>query len=93
MMHWVLFAVAFLGSAAAYTAVSRMFAPAPEGDAHDLSNIAKKAVGTSSSFSSLDANGGLLDEHRVNRVRYLEGTPYDSTRWIDTRNALQLLGP
>ena len=39
------------------------------------------------------ANGGLLDEHRVNRLRYLEGTPYDSTRWIDTRTALQLLEP
>ena len=30
------------------------------------------------------ANGGLLDEARVNRLRYLEGTPKESTRWIDT---------
>jgi hypothetical protein len=29
-------------------------------------------------------NGGVLDEARVNRLRYLEGTPRGSTRWIDT---------
>jgi hypothetical protein len=29
-------------------------------------------------------HGGMLDEGRVNRVRYLEGTPKASTRWIDT---------
>lgn len=34
------------------------------------------------------AQGGLLDEARVNRLRYLEGTPRGSTRWIDTRWAL-----
>jgi hypothetical protein len=28
--------------------------------------------------------GGILDEERVNRLRYLEGTPKGSTRWIDT---------
>ncbi|MCA9577968.1 MAG: hypothetical protein KC668_21185, partial [Myxococcales bacterium] len=33
-------------------------------------------------------HGGLLDEERVNRVRYLEGTPKGSTRWIDTQWAL-----
>lgn len=27
---------------------------------------------------------GLLDEQRVNRLRYLDGTPKGSTRWIDT---------
>lgn len=27
---------------------------------------------------------GILDEQRVNRLRYLEGTPKGSTRWIDT---------
>jgi hypothetical protein len=32
--------------------------------------------------------GGLLDEARVNRLRYLEGTPKESTRWIDTGWAL-----
>lgn len=30
------------------------------------------------------SNGGVLDEPRVNRVRYLDGTPKGSTRWIDT---------
>ena len=30
------------------------------------------------------ANGGVLDESRVNRLRYLEGVPKGSTRWIDT---------
>ncbi|ABS28171.1 type III restriction protein res subunit [Anaeromyxobacter sp. Fw109-5] len=37
------------------------------------------------------ANGGVLDEARVNRVRYLEGTPKGSTRWIDTGWALMLV--
>jgi superfamily II DNA or RNA helicase/diadenosine tetraphosphate (Ap4A) HIT family hydrolase len=37
------------------------------------------------------ASGGLLDEARVNRLRYLEGTPRESTRWIDTGWALALL--
>src|SRR6185436_16305903 len=32
--------------------------------------------------------GGLLDEARVNALRYLEGTPKASTRWIDTGWAL-----
>ncbi|MFI5360653.1 MAG: type II secretion system F family protein [Elusimicrobiota bacterium] len=60
-MHWLLFAIAFLGSAAAYTAISRMFAPPPEVDEHDLSKLAKKEVGTSSAFSGLNPNGGLVD--------------------------------
>ncbi|APR76547.1 ATP-dependent RNA helicase YejH [Minicystis rosea] len=33
-------------------------------------------------------HGGVLDEERVNRLRYLEGTPRESTRWIDTGWAL-----
>ncbi len=37
------------------------------------------------------ANGGALDEARVNRLRYLEGTPRGSTRWIDTGWALACL--
>ena len=37
-------------------------------------------------------NGGLLDEQRVNRLRYLEGTRKGSTRWIDTGWALALVG-
>ncbi|WP_437334452.1 S24 family peptidase [Sorangium sp. So ce394] len=35
-------------------------------------------------------NGGRLDEQRVNRLRYLEGTPRVATRWIDTGWALAL---
>lgn len=35
--------------------------------------------------------GGLLDEARVNRMRYLEGTPKGSTRWIDTGWAIVLV--
>ena len=29
-------------------------------------------------------HGGVLDEARVNRLRYLDGTPKAATRWIDT---------
>jgi hypothetical protein len=36
-------------------------------------------------------NAGVLDEARVNRMRYLEGTPKGSTRWIDTGWALVLV--
>lgn len=35
--------------------------------------------------------GGALDEARVNKLRYLDGTPKGSTRWIDTGWALVLL--
>jgi hypothetical protein len=38
------------------------------------------------------AEGGVLDEARVNRLRYLEGTPKGSTRWIDTGWALVVAG-
>jgi len=37
------------------------------------------------------AAGGILDEARVNRLRYLEGTPRGSTRWIDTGWALMFV--
>jgi hypothetical protein len=33
---------------------------------------------------------GILDEERVNRLRYLEGTPRSSTRWIDTGWAMMI---
>ena len=39
----------------------------------------------------VEREGGVLDEARVNRVRYWEGTPKDSTRWIDTAHAIVLL--
>jgi hypothetical protein len=32
----------------------------------------------------------VLDEARVNRLRYLDGTPKDATRWIDTGWAIRL---
>jgi hypothetical protein len=35
-------------------------------------------------------DGGLLDEAGVNRLRYLDGTPKGSTRWIDTGWAIAL---
>ena len=41
--------------------------------------------------NDVERNGGVLDEARVNFVRYLEGTPKSSTRWIDTGWALVLL--
>lgn len=38
------------------------------------------------------ASGGLVDEARVNRLRYLEGTPKGATRWVDTGWALACMG-
>lgn len=35
-------------------------------------------------------SGGVLDEPRVNQLRYLEGTPKAATRWIDTGWAILL---
>lgn len=35
-------------------------------------------------------NGGEVDEGRVNRLRYLLGTPKESTRWIDTGWAIAI---
>jgi len=60
-MHWLLFGVAVFGSFAAYTATSRLFAPPSEGDESDLSKLAKKEIGTSSAFSSLNPNGSLIE--------------------------------
>jgi hypothetical protein len=36
----------------------------------------------------VSTHGGILDEARVNRLRYLEGVPRSATRWIDTGWAL-----
>lgn len=36
----------------------------------------------------VEEDGGRLDEARVNRLRYLEGTPKSSTRYIDTEWAI-----
>lgn len=62
MMHWLLLAVGVLGSVFCYTAVSRVFAPPAEGDETDLAKLAKKEVGTSTAFSSLNPNGSLVDK-------------------------------
>ena len=40
------------------------------------------------SLLARDQTGGPVDEVAVNRLRYIEGTPKDSTRWIDTGWAL-----
>lgn len=60
-LHWLLFAIAFLGSAACYTAISRLFAPPADLDANDLSRLARREVGTSSAFSGLNPQGSLID--------------------------------
>lgn len=60
--HYMLLAVGVGGSVAAYTAVSRMFAPPADADETDLAKLAKKEVGTTSAFSSLNPNGSMLDK-------------------------------
>jgi hypothetical protein len=37
------------------------------------------------------ATAGVLDEARVNRVRYLDGTLKEATLWIDTGWVLRLV--
>jgi tight adherence protein C len=59
--HWALVALELFGSVAAYVTVSRMFAPPDGDDKNDLSKLANKEAGTSSAFSGLNPNGGLLD--------------------------------
>src|SRR5258708_14868591 len=59
-MHYMLLIVGVLGSVAAYTGMHRMFAP-PVDDEGDLSKLAKKEVGMTTAFSSLNPNGGLID--------------------------------
>jgi tight adherence protein C len=59
-IHWVLLVVGVLGSVAAYTAIHRIFAP-PTDEDDDLTKLAKKEVGTTTAFSSLNPNGGLID--------------------------------
>ncbi|MDD5305108.1 MAG: type II secretion system F family protein [Elusimicrobia bacterium] len=62
LMHYLLLAVGVLGSVAAYTAASRLFAPPADVAEGDLSKLAKKEVGTSSAFSSLNPHGSLLEK-------------------------------
>lgn len=60
--HYLLLAVGVGGSVAAYTAASRLFAPPPDSDDADLAKLAKKEVGTTSAFSSLNPNGTMLEK-------------------------------
>ncbi len=62
LMHYLLLAVGVIGSVAFYTAFSRLFAPPADADEGDLSKLAKKEVGTSSAFSSLNPHGSLLEK-------------------------------
>lgn len=41
--------------------------------------------------ADVQRTGGVLDEARVNRLRYLDGTPKGATRWIDTGWALAIV--
>ena len=61
LTHYLLMSVGILGSVFAYMAASRVFAPPAEGDPTDLSKLAKKEVGTTSAFSGINPNGGLVD--------------------------------
>ncbi len=61
LTHYFLLGLAFFGSVAAYVTVSRMFAPPPEDDKNDLSKLANREMGTSSAFSGLNPNGGLVE--------------------------------
>ena len=38
----------------------------------------------------VDKVGARLDEARVNRLRYIDGTPHGSTKWYDTKLALTI---
>lgn len=60
--HWMLFTVGLLGSVFCYNAANRLFAPPAEADETDLTKLAKKEVGTSTAFSSLNPNGSLVDQ-------------------------------
>lgn len=61
LTHYFLLGLAFLGSVAAYVTISRMFAPPPEDDKNDLAKLANREMGTSSAFSGLNPNGGLVE--------------------------------
>jgi hypothetical protein len=52
-----------------------------------LKDIAWALVASDDVFRS----GGILDEQRLNRLRYIDGPPKGSTRWIDSGWALLLV--
>lgn len=58
---YFLWGLAFLGSVAAHSAVSRLLAPPPEESPTDITKIAQKQVGTTTAFSSLNPNGSLIE--------------------------------
>jgi tight adherence protein C len=61
IVHYFLFALAFLGSVAAHTAINRLLAPPQEESPTDITKIAQKQVGTTTAFSSLNPNGSLIE--------------------------------
>ena len=71
-MRWMLQIVGFLGSVAAYTAVSRLLTPPPPVSDTDLSLLAKRDVGgMTSSFANLKADGSLIDRIDLFLIRHL----------------------
>jgi hypothetical protein len=74
---------------------ARILGPAPRGGLQlDVEGGIQRTVSLTDlawvlvAHDQVEATGGVLDEARVNRLRYLEGTPRASTRWIDTGWAL-----
>ena len=61
-VHYLMMFLGFGGSVACYTAVQRIFTPPAPLDETDLSRLAKKELGTTTAFSSLDPNGSLTDK-------------------------------
>ncbi|MEK7858897.1 MAG: type II secretion system F family protein [Elusimicrobiota bacterium] len=61
LVHYLLVGVGILGSVACYTAIHRLSATPPELDASDLSKLTRKEVGTTTAFSGLNPDGGLVD--------------------------------
>src|SRR2546430_1740333 len=61
VIKYLLMIVSILGSIAAYTTAHRAFAPAEDDSATDLTRLAKKEIGTTSAFSSLNPHGGVID--------------------------------
>lgn len=71
-MRWMMQIVAFIGSVAAYTAVSRLLTPPPPVSDTDLSLLAKRDVGgMTSSFANLKPDGSLIDRIDLFLIRHL----------------------
>ena len=64
--------------------------PGPEG--FKARNVSRSDLGrTAFAHEVAERTGASLDEALVNRLRYVDGTPRGSTRWIDTGWALVLI--